>query len=818
MTTLSASLRLRPTRIGFLVRPDDMAAVRQIMQVCTCLWGGVYNPIIPVCTTLPDSWRDSSFCDKTGLQLAHGYIKFFEPDVFVEAQDGLAAEVGLLDSQLEYGEPRTIPIDVFSDANPDRGPRPFGTSILHVYRSLYEREFRFVSRDGSRVAAVSTAGNDGAFVEAVFGGFPADGQLAALQKAYVNAFKPAEVSADAAGFVKIIREGFRSPLHFTREDLTRDYGGFSRDEPTLFVVDPDSPFDLIDFWNSRLFRSFVLPISTRWFHGSRDFLVEFLKDNYRPLPRNPNGVMIIPTIQFGRSIGEKRAKVLVEEAGLSALRDCRWAFKLWYDGIWDDDTDDRIARPQPVLVTAAEADHELTVSGDGEPSIRFPDLAPEFAPQHDNSSARWVNVLRLQNYGDDRLALMLPSSFTEVQGWQFRAGDPAFVAREGFILPQRYKGMRHYFRLLSGTDAVIAWLSAHGIEASPSDPGRIAEQVLLSVGGVRRAVLLADRRTLKLLDQMAKSVRKRADSTIEELENRAVSVKNWEELVHRRKNGGSHPWINLDAFIKSNVLKLGLSVTCPNCLKKNWIGLSTMREQLTCERCLKPFSFPQGTLNFKKTPWQYRVVGPFSVPDFAGGAYATVLALRALADMVAVGDAELTYATGLEFAGIGPLPMEVDFTCWYRRRAIFGRSEEPVLAFGEAKSFATEGFKSADIKRMSKVAEKFPGAFIVFATLKDELSDMERSSIGELAMRGRTRLENGQPQSPVIVLTGTELFASWHLHHTWKEKGGMHARLAEPSILRLDNLWTLAELTQQLYLGLPDPWAHLRQSPPMATP
>jgi hypothetical protein len=225
--------------------------------------------------------------------------------------------------------------------------------------------------------------------------------------------------------------------------------------------------------------------------------------------------MITPTIQLGRSIDEERAKTLVADAGLTALRDTRWAFKLWYDHIWDDQTDDHVARPQPVRVTAAEADHELTVSEDGEPTVRLPDLAPEFAPEHDSGSARWAKVLRLRNYGsDDRFALVLPSSFTEVKAWRPRLGDKALVAREGFVLPQGHQGMRHYFRLLSGTDSVIAWLDEHGVKANPSDPGRIAEQVLVSVGGVRGAALLADRATLKLLDHIAKSVLCHVDGTI----------------------------------------------------------------------------------------------------------------------------------------------------------------------------------------------------------------------------------------------------------------------------------------------------------------
>jgi hypothetical protein len=139
--------------------------------------------------------------------VAQGYIRFFEPDVFVEARDGLAAEVGVHDDQLEFGEPRTIPISVFSDPNPNRMPRPFGTNILHVYRSLYEREFRFVSRDGDRVAAITTPGADAAFIEAAFGGFPTDDWLAGLRTAYADAFKPLGIPADATGFVKIVKDG-----------------------------------------------------------------------------------------------------------------------------------------------------------------------------------------------------------------------------------------------------------------------------------------------------------------------------------------------------------------------------------------------------------------------------------------------------------------------------------------------------------------------------------------------------------------------------------------------------------------------------------
>ena len=131
---------------------------------------------------------------------------------------------------------------------------------------------------------------------------------------------------------------------------------------------------------------------------------------------------------------------------------------------------------------------------------------------------------------------------------------------------------------MTGGEAIAAWLKAHGVEATPSEPGRITEQVLRSIGGIRGAALLVDRDTLKLLDDMAKSVRRFTDGTIEEFEDHAVPVNRFKELVRRRVNAGPYYWISLDAFVKANVIRLGLSLTCPNCTKKNWIALRRWRK------------------------------------------------------------------------------------------------------------------------------------------------------------------------------------------------------------------------------------------------
>jgi hypothetical protein len=609
----------------------------------------------------------------------------------------------------------------------------------------------------------------------------------------------------AENWIKVIKEGFRLPLHFTREALKRDPDGWS--QPTLFVVDPASPLDLIDLWNVRQFHPQILAVNIAWMREAKEFVTEFVKINHRPLPGNPHGVMIRTTVQFGRSISEERAKVAVEEAGLTGLSGMSWAFKFGYERIWEVSRDEFVVRPRRARVSAATTELELPVSGrETDLSCRFRSLAPDFVPTYGNGSARWVNVLKFSNYGmKDSLALALPLSFTDERGPKLRIGGATIISREGFVLPQQYKEHGEYLRLLTGQQAVIDWLRSQEIEAEPSDPGRIADQILASLEGFWGVRLIADRDTIRLLDEMSKSLRKHADGKLEEFPDRSIDVKRWKGLVHRRTNAKFGRGVSLDRFVEANVLRLGLVLECPNCRKKNWFGIEGLQERLTCERCLKSYDFPQGSLNFDRTPWQYRVVGPYSVPNYAEGAYATVLALHAFATGLGSDRANLTYATGLNFKIGDANPFEVDFTFWYQRRKILDLEEEPVLVFGEAKSFGAESFKQDDFERMWKLAEKFPGAFLVFAALKDDLSDAEKTEIGRLATWGREHLVDGRPRAPVIVLTGIELFSAWRIEQSWKDLGGERANIVERPMVHLDNLWTLAEITQHVYLGLPDP-------------
>ena len=86
----------------------------------------------------------------------------------------------------------------------------------------------------------------------------------------------------------------------------------------------------------------------------------------------------------------------------------------------------------------------------------------------------------------------------------------------------------------------------------------------------------------------------------------------------------------MEDFTSRNIIRLGTETACPHCLAKNWHSLTAVDYELGCDRCLKRYPFPQADIRTHNRNWVYRVVGPFSVPDFARGAYGTLLALNAL--------------------------------------------------------------------------------------------------------------------------------------------------------------------------------------------
>lgn len=103
---------------------------------------------------------------------------------------------------------------------------------------------------------------------------------------------------------------------------------------------------------------------------------------------------------------------------------------------------------------------------------------------------------------------------------------------------------------------------------------------------------------------------------------------------------------------------------------------------------------------------------------------------------------------------------------------------------------------------MKTLALEFPGSTLIFATLKEELLPAEIISIKAMVQSHRSKRLRGQANSPIIILTGTELFSSDGAPECWRGKSGDYDNFSETRG-EWSNLFSVADATQQLYLGLP---------------
>ena len=81
MSQIDVSIKLRPIRFLFLVSPTDIKSLQKIFEINTCLWGGMYNPIIPFFKRVPTWWDRKPKSFYSARKILDYNLDFFEPVV-----------------------------------------------------------------------------------------------------------------------------------------------------------------------------------------------------------------------------------------------------------------------------------------------------------------------------------------------------------------------------------------------------------------------------------------------------------------------------------------------------------------------------------------------------------------------------------------------------------------------------------------------------------------------------------------------------------------------------------------------------------------
>ena len=804
MHEISAEVRLRPIRIALLVSPTDLPAIRKFMRICSCLWGGAYNPIIPVFRRPPKEWRPERPNALPSLEVTRRYVEFFEPDVFVEARPNLLERAGLSDLRTTPGmRNHVISLRTFLSCDDDRDASELeaGLSIIDVLSDIYESERRFQLRDHRAAIIVKPSGNS-ALVASLFGHYPDDERSRYFASAYRDVFKPTDIEASPEAWIKVFDEGAITPLAITAHKL--EISKNWQNGPRFFIFDPSKGTDLIDLWNLRLEPSPIFPIPIDWWINLVGPVKKIIETIFGPIRGDMHRNIYHGRVEFARSIELHLRQESWDLLDLQG-RQSHWSPKSWPSFISNQRLSYGANPPRRLKITAQEKRFSVNVPDLDRPAATFETLSPDFASMYGGGRhARWVNVVKLTSFHGNQIATVLPFNVSS-SAW-VRMGttsERVVVGTEGWSFPHRYRDSTTHIRLQSHEEAVIESLKHLGVEVSLSDSGHIAKQVLQHVGGLRGLHLLADPETLKLLNRMAGGIRKRGkgETEVEEVfDRRTRSEPLWKDHLAKRAKRTRFFSVKMSHFTDNKVLRLGLSTSCPQCTGSNWHSLSDVDYVITCERCLEQYQFPQGALKRNNFSWGYRVIGPFSTPDYARGSYGALLALRVINDMGRESDS-ITFSTAADLRMDGGPPCEIDYVAWFSRDS-FEHNFPPALVFGEAKSFGDGDLITRnDLDSLRRLANKFPGSAIVISVLRPEFTENELRFLLPFVKWTRRLDQYSRPRNLVILLTGVELFHEFDVQSTWSALGGRYKRFGNYEATR--SLSSFAQATQALHLDLP---------------
>ena len=258
-----------------------------------------------------------------------------------------------------------------------------------------------------------------------------------------------------------------------------------------------------------------------------------------------------------------------------------------------------------------------------------------------------------------------------------------------------------------------------------------------------------------------------------------------------KREGGAERIIQ--QLIDAKVFQLGMEIQCSICTRHSWYSVKAADYKLQCSQCLSQISFPPDS---KKVKWAYRTLGPFSLPNQAEGAYTVLLTLRFFSDLLLLAGAT-TPLMSFTAQKDGMKPLEADLALFFQVLGLENSRHE--LIFAEGKTF--NDFKKKDIERMMDLGKAFPDAVLVFATLKECLSDNEKKILRPMVNNSRKNRERGIPFNPVLILTGTELFWQSGLSE-WEQKMKEKIKFIDYASPPRSQLLVFCNWTQQVYLNM----------------
>jgi len=781
----SIHVKLRPLKFAFLINPGDTNALLEAIKTNSLLWGGAYNPIIPIHKKIPKFWKtDNPYIssEKNVNEITKGYFDNFDPDYYV-----LIGNVNI--SKLGIPVERVLSMNSLLPNNERQNILGYGINIFDIINHFIDTELKYVRRDPLNIFSPQINKSCELFLASVFGKLPDKYEKLFIEhyKTQLN-LKTPKISIDNYAELLPRDNCFMRRFSTSFIELKNASYSYAFNQHVLLYVDATNMNDIIDYWNLRATGRTVIPLTKQ--SGDKKPTIDFVNNYLQEVEKSRNSGHDLSHMSFvikGRGVSHTDfdkfilgLKLPQPKPGVRFSVTKGYMFpRIWeaatrsYDGV------------ECCEFVVDERTYDIISK---EKYLNFNTVAPSFIGRYGGGNIRYANTIALDSYGSiEPLSEVIPEGngprlVRSIGGMNMR--DWRFSRKELINYVSSTAG-KFTISIPLAKDVFTGWLESKGWKVEISPAGKIAYQMITQLNGIDSSSIISHKSVLDLLAKMEGGEVLPKKVVFQSLAGISVQKRH---LIDRNTA--------IEILVDSGIIQLGFEIECTLCQQNNWYSLKEIDYHLNCAKCGGNFKVLASSISEKS--WAYKSFGPFTTPKRGSGAFSVLLTYRFFAHLMHGSSSTPIFSfTGSK----GSTNIEVDLALFFKQNR-FSQNYSSRLLFAECKTF--NDFSSGDIKRIKKLCKEFPSSEIIFATLKPKLSEKEKKMILPLANKARKLRLRGLPCNPIMILTSAELLSDYEPPYVWNEIGGFHQSYYEKYHNNYGR-FNLSDITQEMYLGM-QPW------------
>jgi len=732
MATTSISISYRPVKIGFLVREDHIEDVVKAAEINTLLWGGIYNPIIPV---------------STNEESAEKMINLFSVDILYPVEH--TKEISGLLNKYQFLRVSYIPNrNIFYEDFYTKRNILWYLDSVNIIDLYWEKEFKHKDKEfRSNCILVEWEDNDDLknLFSIIFGHFPSTYNLLEdFKNAFLKGLRAKEIKIPLGGILeeKLVRS--IDPIRLTDAELRGSIGLLRQNG--IYIGQETNFYDLVNFWNLRATGLAVQFLAKNHIARFEKFIKRHLTIIDKTPNHNPN---IEDFIAFYNQFETKEElseliksfqtvrKILIIRCDKTAWDNMRTKPPVYYlEGGHTLANVEKSSNRYNVTISLPEKKfiandrrnvrlQKLVVSIDPITEFEYPEhtLKPPFIRELNEFYSREISfdpsILRSEKKGIAEI----------IDVWQ----------NDLSLWPLSYRRLIQGIFKLAGIDAEISQAGLITTRIIQKLGGLIGGTVF-RIGGVRK--LVEDLRTEDCITR-GEATRIICDEGRFTKYNKSGEF----ELINQKLTTGGV----FDDLLSKGIFRAGLELLCEHCKIRNWLPLRNLDDLWICDYCGES---NQTSLHLKdRGDWRFKKSSFFARDNKQEGTIPVILTLLLFSRMFRLSG--FVYSTPLNLK-FDAKKCEIDFCIlqYYRESGI-------EIGFGECKSGGGK-INQDDIDNLKSIREKLSAigmdCYLIFSKSAEQFEPDEVDLFKTLS----------NEDVPLILLTNREL----EPHFPYLNRGG----------------------------------------------